>query len=286
MPQTKEGFHWWVPDGVRRIVIGERVTVTGGFRVWYRAPDNPLYIVGADRRTSRIFGTNEQAWTTKNNIADWDKWKYGAIAVMAPATVYVSDLTSENPRGYNISGYAPRAILNVARCNLLDTRPGDNNNSDGFIGAAGSSITDSFISTSDDAIKIYNDMTIKNVTIEQHRNGAPIQFGWGNETGNVKATIENLLIKGVSPDRIYNMAPFSWEAGTTGTRSLTVTNMKVILDGNLWDSSIQRLVPIGLFKLNPPGCTFNGTFQNADIGNLGVGIRKTQGTIILNGRRL
>jgi len=108
---------------------------------------------------------------------------------------------------YNISGYANHSVLHVSRCRLVDTRPGDNNNSDGFAGAAGSTLTDTFISTSDDAIKVYRDMTVRNVTIEQRRNGAPIQLGWGGEPGPAKVTIENLTIRGVDPQGLYNMAP-------------------------------------------------------------------------------
>jgi hypothetical protein len=155
MPETTEGFHWQVPADVKRIVIGEGVTVRGAFRVSFRNAANPLRMVGKNRETSVLYGTDVERWTTKNKISENDKWKYGAVSVTADAVVYITDLTSLNPRGYNISGYANKAVLHVSRCNLIDTRKGDNNNSDGFIGAAGSTITDSLISTSDDGIKVY-----------------------------------------------------------------------------------------------------------------------------------
>ena len=218
MPKGKEEFFWQVPQSVKRIVIESNVTVCGGFRVLFRAPDNPLHIVGSDQDTSVIFGTEEEAWTATNKIPDNEKWKYGAVSVLADATVNIAKLTTLNPRGYQISGYANRSVIHVSHCNLLDRRSGHNNNSDGFIGAAGSSIKDCFISTGDDAIKVYHDMTIRDVVIEHHRNGAPIQFGWGGESGSAKADIENLTIKGMSPDGLYNMAPFTWEAGSSGTR--------------------------------------------------------------------
>ncbi|MGL4464308.1 MAG: hypothetical protein ACRC1K_19325 [Planctomycetia bacterium] len=286
MPESKEGFHWVVPDNVRQIVIGERVTVRGAFRVPYRNANNPLLIVGRNRETSVLYGTDTEHWTAENKIDENDKWKYGAVSVLADAVVRVSDLTSQNPRGYNISGYANQAVLHVSRCNLLDTRNGDNNNSDGFIGAAGSSITDSLISTSDDGIKIYRDVTIKNVTIEQHRNGAPIQFGWGGESAHAKATIEGLTIRGVDPQNLYNMAPFTWEAGTSGTRDVTVTGLKVNLIGKLYDESSKTWRPMGLFELKPKGCTLNITIVDAEAKDLGTGIRNTQGTMNLNGATL
>ncbi len=194
MPETKEGFYWQVPVDVKQIVIGSNVTVRGGFRVSFRTAENPLRIIGIDRNTSVIFGTDEERWTDRNGVADNAKWKYGAVSVLADATVYISNLTSRNPRGYHFSGYANKSVLHVSQCSLLDTRPGSNNNSDGFVGSDGSTLADSFISTGDDAIKVYHDLTVRNVVIEHHRNGSPIQFGWGGKGGHVKATIENLTI--------------------------------------------------------------------------------------------
>ena len=286
MPESKEGFHWAVPAEVRQIVIGEGVTVKGAFRVSYRDATNPLQIPGRNRETSVLYGTDAERWTTENKIAENDKWRYGAVSVIADAVVRITDLTSQNPRGYNISGYANKAVLHVSRCNLIDTRKGDNNNSDGFIGAAGSTITDSLISTSDDGIKVYRDITIKNVTIEQHRNGAPIQFGWGGESEPAKATIENLTIKGVDPQQLYNMAPFTWEGGTTGSREVTVTGLKVILPGKLHDESAKIWRSMGLFELKPKRCTLNITILDAEAKGLGLGIRNTLGTITMNGTTL
>ncbi len=286
MPDTREGFYWQVPVSVRRIQIGAGVTVRGAFRISAREADNPLHIFGKDRETSIIYGTDLERWTTRNDIPENEKWKYGAINVIADAVVYVTDLTSRNPRGYNVSGYANKAVLHVSRCNLLDTRKGDNNNSDGFIGAAGSTIIDSLISTSDDGIKIYSDLTIKNVTIEHHRNGAPIQFGWGGESGRARANILNLTIKGVDKQQLYNMAPFTWEGGTTGTRDVTIKGLKVTVGGKLYDESAKGWRPIGLFELKPTGCTLNLTAVDADIKGMDMGIRKTSGTISINGSAL
>jgi hypothetical protein len=286
MPESKEGFHWAVPADVRQIVISESVTVKGSFRVSYRDAANPLQISGKNRKTSVLYGTDAERWTTENKIAENEKWKYGAVSVLADAVVHVTNLTSQNPRGYNISGYANKAVLHVSQCNLIDTRKGDNNNSDGFIGAAGSTITDSLISTSDDGIKVYHDITIKNVTIEQHRNGAPIQFGWGGESEPARATIENLTIKGVDPQQLYNMAPFTWEGGATGSREVTVTGLKVILPGKLYDENAKSWRSMGLFELKPKKCTLNMTIVDAEAKGLGIGIQNTLGTITMNGTKL
>jgi hypothetical protein len=286
MPETKEGFYWEVPADVKRIIIGANVTVRGAFRVPFRQAGNSLQVAGSDRGTSMIYGTDAEQWTVRNGIADNAKWKYGAVSVLGDATVHVSNLTSQNPRGYNMSGYANKAVLHLTKCNLIDTRSGHNNNSDGFIGAAGSTITDCFISTGDDAIKVYHDIAIRNVTIEQHRNGAPIQFGWGGDSGHAKVTIENLTIKGVSAQQTYNMAPFTWEGGSGGTRDVTINGLKVEITGRLYDEESESWLPIGLFELKPKSCTLNLTIVGADTGGLGHGIRRTRGVITINGAEL
>ncbi len=286
MREGKEEFFWQVPSEVRRIHIDPNVTVRGGFRVGFRAPENPLHIVGGARRTSVVFGTGLEQWTASNGVADHDKWKYGTVSVLADATVHVSNLTSQNPRGYHISGYANSSVLHVADCDLLDTRPGQNNNSDGFIGSGGSTISDCFISTGDDAIKAYRDVVVRNVTIEQHRNAAPIQFGWGGENDRAQDEIEGLTIKGVSKDGLYNMAPFTWEEGSGGLREVTIRGLKIDLAGKLYDEATSRWVPAGLFELKPAQCTLNFTVTGAEIGLLEPGIRRTLGTITIDGRAL
>ena len=286
MPDTRDGFYWNIPPEVKTIVIAAEVTVTGGFRVGYRDPSNPLKIVGKNRETSVIHGTDTERWTTRNRIAESDKWKHGAISVLADAVVAVSNLTSRNPRGYHMSGYANRSVIHVSRCTLVDTRSGLNNNSDGFTGAAGSSIRDSLISTGDDGIKIYRDMTIENVTIQQHRNGAPIQFGWGGNAGAATANIRKLTIKGVDPEHLYNMAPFTWEAGTTGTRTVTVNGLLVELRGRIYNEDTRAWEPASLFELKPKGCTLKFRAVDADIGGLEYGRRDTMGELSINGSTL
>lgn len=208
------------------------------------------------------------------------------MSVLADAVVHVENLTSRNPRGYNISGYANKAILHVARCNLVDARAGDNNNSDGFVGAAGSTIADSLISTADDGIKVYHDVTITNVTIEQHRNGAPIQFGWGGESGHARAVIENLTIRGVDAGHRYNMAPFTWEGGTRGTRDVVVTGLRVQLEGTMYDEGSRRWRPAGLFELKPKECRLNIAITGAELDGLDAGIHDTAGSITIDGKML
>lgn len=283
MTDTKEGFYWRVPADVRVINIGPKVSVSGGFRVLPRKADNPLLIAGADRETSVIYGTDMPKWTTAHHVADKDKWKYGAVCVLGDAVVHVRHLTSKNPRGYHISGYSDKAVIHVEKCNLIDARKGDNNNSDGFVGAAGSSITDSLISTSDDGIKVYRDITIRNVRIEQHRNGSPIQFGWGGESGTARADISDLTIVGVDPEGLYNMAPLTWEAGTKGVREVVVDGLKVKVNGKVYDRERKEWQALGLLALKPESCTLNLMIRNGEIDVLGRSVIRTSGKVVING---
>ncbi len=279
MPDSKEEFFWHVPATVKRIVINANVRITGGLRVLYREKDNPLFVMGKDRNSSLIFGTDEEAWSQTHKVPENDKWKYSSISVIEDAVVHISNITAINPRGYIISGYANHAVIHVDSCSLLDTREGDNNNSDGFAGAAGSSIKNSLISTADDAIKIYHDITIENVTIEHHRNGAPLQFGWGGETAVANAKIKGLVIKGVESDNRYNMAPMTWERGKDTVRNVSIDGLEVKTKGQVYHEETMTWLPIGLFELKPTDCQFNLTAVNAKLYGLPLGLRKTRGTV-------
>ena len=82
------------------------------------------------------------------------------------------------------------------------------------------------------------------------------------------------------------MAPFTWEGGTTGSREVTVTGLKVILPGKLYDESAKIWRSMGLFELKPKRCTLNITILDAEAKGLGLGIRNTLGTITMNGTTL
>lgn len=283
MPDSVEGFFWNVPSSVKKIVIDRDVRVTGGFRIFFRPDDNPLWIEGRDRSTSILYGTNEQAWTDRHDINENDKWKYSGISVIEDAVVHVADLTVENPRGYLVSGYANKAVLHLESCTLRDTRVGDNNNSDGFAGAAGSSLKDCLISTADDGIKIYHDLTIEDVTIEQHRNGAPIQLGWGGGAAVVHAKIKNLVIRGVDAEHRYNMAPITWEAARGGKRNIEIEGLRVESRGEVYNEERQAWEPLGLFELKPMQSEFNLNATQVTLNGLPLGKVLTRGQILLDG---
>ena len=176
------------------------------------------------------------------------------LGVHADATVHVKNLQVLNPKGYCVSGYEPASIIHVQHVKMIDDRGGDQNNSDGFIGANGSSLRDVYFDLGDDTIKLYRDMTIEDVEINMQHNGAPIQIGWNDDNnGDVTATIKNLKITGNQEDG-YNLAVFSWvNENHTKTVDLTIDGLYV------------EVPEAALFKLSPPNATANFTFNNANI---------------------
>lgn len=77
---------------------------------------------------------------------------------------------------------------------------------------------------------------------------------------------------GASKDGLYNMAPFTWEAGRDGVRDVHIKKLKVDIDGKLYDEAAQ--------------CTVNFNAIDADIGALPPGVRQTRGLITLNGKEV
>lgn len=255
-----------VPKNVKKIVIGKGVQVKGRFDV-----RNDLTIEGEDRETSVIYGTDDLRYS--HNRGDvygvqWDTpWSYSAINVTGAATVYVDNLTVKNPYGYCISGYAENAVIHCSKVNMIDDRGGDQNNSDGFIGQAGSSLEDVFICTGDDAIKVYHDLTMTNVEIVMLHNGAPIQFGWNaDDDCDTDVVINNLIIKTKDDIRSYNRGVFSW-VSADNRKTINVTAENVVID-----------VPYAkLYELNTPYGTLNMVLKHAYINTKGNGEWKPKG---------
>ena len=216
----KEGFYFQVPNEVKTIHIAKGKRVTGGFRVYNHS--NALTISGGTdgepewHRSSTIFGTSEQSWSPSNNVADNDKWKYGAVAVMNSATVTLRNIKFVNARAYHITSFNSK--IDAKYINIEDWRGGEHNNSDGFGGGAGSIIANSYIDTLDDSVKLYfNNSSVKYTTIKHRRNGAPVQLGWGSESGSTGLEMVNVTVKGADASG-YNMGVVSW-ANHTATKT-------------------------------------------------------------------
>lgn len=271
-------FH--VPADVKKIVIKANVTVTGRFDI-----TSDCTIEGENWETSKIFGTTQQRYSHNRGDEygkEWDTpWKYSMIDVTDAATVTVRNLTIQNPFGYCISGYAANAIVHCDTIAMLDTRGGNQNNSDGLLAQSGSSIKNSYISLGDDAIKAYHSIDVENVAVKMLQNGAPIQLGWGKEDiaddvddEDITVNIRNLDITSEKNATYnYNRGIISFK----GSDNEKTVNMNV--DG------CNVIVPNArLFEMNPAGATVNIAMKNTYIHKLKeYGTNVTQGTISING---
>ncbi|AWB66301.1 hypothetical protein C2869_07580 [Saccharobesus litoralis] len=237
LDEVMEDFYWTIPKNIKKVVIGENVTVTGHFRF-----SDEQVLTGQDRFTSRIFGTNTKAWARGLNqkqdkgttcarngkpgavagddrIHDCQKWQYGGVSVESNAPVKASytikNLTIENPRTYAITAIRHRMIVDGV--NIINTRPYPDyqSNSDGIGGGPGSRVTNTYIDTWDDSIKLYKDgMHVENVTIIHNPNGSPFQLGWGNKKP-ANFTLKNIKVIQAKPSKRnrFNLALFANSGG-------------------------------------------------------------------------
>ncbi|MBR0226229.1 MAG: hypothetical protein IJL92_09250 [Thermoguttaceae bacterium] len=262
-----------VPARVKRIIIGEDVTITGRFVI-----DHDCVVEGKNRKKSVIYGTSQTRYSHNRGEEygeNWDApWKYSSIDVVGSATVYVKNLTVLNPYGYCISGYAKGAVLHCQSVDMIDSRGGDQNNSDGFIGQAGSSLTDVYIETADDAVKAYHDLTMTNVEIVMLKNGAPVQFGWNaDDNEDSKVVVCGLVVRTRDGVDRYNRGVFSW-VSEDNTKVVCVTVNDVVIDApNAY-----------LFEMNPSVGTANIAITNASIKTKGEGVNKTKGAVTVSAR--
>lgn len=302
-----ETFYWQIPKLVKTLVIAANTTVTGGFRA-----DHQMTIKGESRNTSVIFGTNTVDWSRGPNgqddspdcntaggddrVPDCRKWQYSAIsAINLPPgdTLYVNTLTIKNARAYNITSIThPIKVDNVY---MLEQRAiAGASNCDGFGGGAGSAITNSTIEVTDDAVKLYRGMTVKNVTIILRRNGAPFQLGWGSEPTSAH-TIENVIVRGTDPQARYNCGLFSWKSTTANTtRTITINGLKTenLENSFIWGGSALGWQPAPLFEIRSaqsklilngnqlsiayPAISFPQTNSTVQIGLCGTTVLKAQ----------
>lgn len=257
------GFFWNPPQTVSHILIKKNVTVTGAFYF-----TSSCLLEGEDSNTSVIYGTPEQRYCQNRNINPQD---YNAVFAGRNATVRVRNLKSLDPKGFHFSGFDNGAVLIVDHVRLVDDRGGDQNNSDGFCGADGSSISDSYINTGDDSLKLYYNTTVANVVIDMQHNGAPVQLGWNpDQKGDKACTLNNLTVNGIDAGSNYNLGVISWMGGG-GSRTLTMNNCSIHVTG------------AKLFYLLPAGLTTTVNMAGASIIVSNFGSNRTSGTITING---
>lgn len=187
LPNTHHG--WTVPTQVKKIVIAAGVRVNGRFNVRHT-----MEIAGDNRKTSTLFGTNEQGYNKKNDGCGLCK---SAVLGEGNITVTVRNLTSLNPYGFYFTGKQGAKFL-IDAVDAIDDRGGHGNNSDGVSAANGTIVRNSYFETGDDVIKVYSDILVENTTIKMVTNTVPIQFGWGNYGSGARGTFRNLRVFGTS----------------------------------------------------------------------------------------
>lgn len=179
--------HFWnVPKAVKFITIAADVRVVGAFHT-----QGDCTIRGKHRKTSVVYGTDIQKWAQTNNVKAFRHCQFQNLG----GTLTIQNLTSLNPFGFHVRGEGN--VVMVSDCDFIDNRGGAGNHSDGIEGGDGSIIENCYFETGDDVIKVYNDLTVKNCTINMVQNAVPIQLGWGN-TGVDVGTFINLTIIGDS----------------------------------------------------------------------------------------
>ena len=248
LDDVMENFYWNVPPGVKKVIIAENTRVTGHFRL--SAADQ--VIIGEDRATSVIFGTDTKAWARGPNrvedegtrcerdglpanvagddrVHDCEKWFYGAVspAENAPAGIvlHVRNLTIENARTYAITAH--HQAWHIDEVNIINTRPAPDwhSNSDGIGGGPGTVIRNTYIDTWDDSIKLYkNGFLVEDVTIVHNRNGSPFQLGWSDKPAT-RHTLRNITVRQAkgTEGQTFNLAMFANSRGQV--------DATVILDG-------------------------------------------------------
>ncbi|RXP62689.1 hypothetical protein EC396_02935 [Lutibacter sp. HS1-25] len=245
-------FIWDVPSEVKEIIIAKNTTVNGGFHT-----QDDCIISGENRKTSVVYGTEIQSWPQKNNI------KAATISSFEAhnGTLIIQNITSLNPRSFHVRGLS--AVVHLKDADFIDTRGGSGNHSDGIAAGDGSTVDNCYFETGDDVIKVYNDITVTNTTINMVQNAVPIQLGWGDYPDGAVGTFKNLTIIGNSGRGNPNGSN-AIIVGRSGKYTVTIN-----IDGLTIDNPSASI--INLFDDKNDGIfekTLKGTLKNVEVKNI------------------
>ncbi|MGM8361862.1 hypothetical protein ACSV4D_08115 [Flavobacterium sp. ARAG 55.4] len=247
-----KSFIWDVPVEVKNIVISGNTTVNGGFHT-----KGDCIIMGEDRKTSVVYGTDIQSWPQKNKIKAATISSFEAHG----GVLTLQNMTSLNPRSFHVRGLG--AVVHLKDADFIDTRGGSGNHSDGIAAGDGSTVDNCYFETGDDVIKVYNDITVTNTTINMIQNAVPIQLGWGDYPDGAVGTFKNLTIIGNS-GRGNPGGSNAIITGRSGKYTVTIN-----IDGLTIDNPTASIV--NLFDDKNDGVlekTLKGTLKNVDIKNI------------------
>lgn len=273
-----EGFYWTVPDFVEKIIIEKEVTIKGGFRA-----QNSLSIQGMDRQSSIIYGTVTKKWALgpdgkadenssckdgpkgDDRIDDCHKWQYGGISYLGKDTNHVlnvASLTLHNARTYAITSFSAKVNVDNVHIKFDRPYPDFQSNADGISAGKGSVVKNSKLDCWDDAIKLYRDITVENVTIIHNGNGAPFQLGWGSNKKASYHSLKNILVQS-NNEKKRHLALFS---ASTKDGSLEA---HVDIDGIKAEYADSLLLKsneaLPLFLLKSPNVSLNVKAKNVQL---------------------
>ena len=245
-------FIWKIPTEVKQVHIAKGVTVNAAFH-----SQASVTIKGEDRKTSIIYGTNEQAWSKTRNIKAFTICTFQNFG----GVMTLSNLTSLDPRGFHVRGWDN--VVHVSACDFLDKRGGHGNNSDGFEGGDGSTVHDCYFESGDDIIKVYHDVTVTDTTIKMVTNTVPIQLGWGDYSDGAVGTFRNLRILGEGGRGAEDNAIISGRQGryrvTVNIDGCNIENPNATLVSLREDSmTLHGAITSAHIKLK----SYSGKFQN------------------------
>ncbi len=257
-----KSFLWDVPAEVKKIVINANTTVNGGFHT-----NSECSIIGEDRKTSVVFGTELQGWPQLNKV------KASTISSFEThnGDLTIQNITSLNPRSYHVRGL--KSKVHLKDCDFIDNRGGNGNHSDGIAAGDGSTVDNCYFETGDDVIKVYNDIMVTNTTIKMVKNTVPIQLGWGNYPNGAVGTFKNLTIIGNS-GRGNPKGSNPIIAGRSGEYTVTINIDGLVIDNptasilNLFDDQADEV-----FEK-----TIKGTLSNVKIKNIKRYTNQLKGT--------
>lgn len=178
---------WEIPTDVKNIVIKKDIRVNGAFH-----SKASVTIEGEDRKTSVVYGTDEQRWADNRGIKAYTICSFQNFG----GTMTIKNLTSLNPRGFHVRGWGTKMM--VSYCDFIDDRDGHGNHSDGVEGGDGSVFDNCYFETGDDIFKVYFNILVTNCVVNMITNTVPIQLGWGNYSNGKTGTFRNLKIYGNS----------------------------------------------------------------------------------------
>jgi len=250
-------FIWQIPPEVKQIHIAKGMTVSGAFH-----SKASVTIAGEDRKTSVVYGTDEQRWSQNRGIKAFTICTFQNFG----GVMTISNLTSLNPHGFHVRGWDN--VVHAVSCDFLDRRGGHHNNSDGFEGGDGSTVHNCYFESGDDIIKVYHDITVTDTTIKMITNTVPIQLGWGNYSDGAVGTFRNLRVFGSGGRGAEGNAIIS---GRQGRYQVTVN-----MDGCLIENPNGTLV-----SLREDTMTLCGGITNAYIRLKGYAGEYQKGTNLL-----